>query len=95
LGDVPIASTEQHMEAAQQLKTSCKLVDKWKKTDRRFSQLGASGVSITDARERIGTKMREAVVEGRADRCSKHKRQLVDAAALAEDHETLAAASQC
>ena len=49
---------------------------------------------MLQTRDRIRAKMREAVVERRASRRSKHQKALSDAAAIADEHEAVAEASK-
>ncbi len=85
--DDPIASTEQHEEAARQLDYLIGSTSRWRREDARLTQQ-VDGVSVLEAREKIRTKMRTAVAEGRASRRSKHQKALSDAAAKAEAEPT-------
>jgi len=85
--DDPIASTEQHEEAARQLDYLIGSTSRWRREDARLTQQ-VDSVSVLEAREKIRTKMRTAVAEGRASRRSKHQKALSDAAAKAEAEPT-------
>ena len=93
LDDAAIESTAQREEAARQLDKLKGSTSRWRPTDTRLTQQ-VNGVSVLQARDHIYDKIREAVDEGRASRCTKHEKTLSVATAVAEEHEAAAEASE-
>ena len=90
--DKPIESTTEHAEAGRQLEKLIGSTNRWSETDIRLTR-EVHGVSVTQARDKIRAKMREAVAQGRASRRSKHEDAIIKAEATADVHEAVAKAS--
>ena len=90
--DKPIESTVEHAEAGRQLEKLIGSTNRWCETDIRLTR-EVNGVSVTQARDKIRAKMREAVAQGRASRRSKHEDAIIKAEATADVHEAVAKAS--